>query len=116
MIGSLISNSNHVTVSGGVSSAPYISPGAAGAGMMRWNPNMQCVEVNNGNTWLPFNESQVCIDLGPDEQRVLEWAARKMQEEENLEAMMEKYPALRKAKENFDLVLNLTKDDYKANK
>jgi len=116
MIGSVVSNSNYITVSGSASSAPYISPGAAGAGMLRWNPNMQCVEVNDGNVWLTFAESHVGIDLGPDTQKIIEWAARKMEEEENLEAMLEQYPALRKAKENFDILLNLTKDDYEANK
>ena len=114
MIGSLYANSKYITISGDSSNVPYISPGAVCAGMMRWNPNMQCIEVNDGNTWLSFNHSHVGVDLSPETQRILEWAERKMAEEEKLEVMMEQYPALRKAKENFDLLLNLTKDDYEA--
>jgi hypothetical protein len=45
---------------------------------------------------------------------LLNWARQKMAEEQKLEAMMERYPALGKAKENFDLLLNLVKDDYNA--
>ncbi len=30
---------------------PYISPGASGAGMLRWNSGMNCMEVNDGNSW-----------------------------------------------------------------
>lgn len=116
MIGSLISTSKYITVSGGDGGAPYISPGSVGAGMMRWNPNMQCIEVNDGNTWLSFNESYADINLSPETQRILEWAEKKMAEEEKLEAMMEQYPALRKAKENFDMLLHLTKDDFDTNK
>lgn len=115
MIGSVYSNSKYITISGGSSSNPYISPGAAGAGMMRWNPNMQCIEVNDGSVWLAVNQSHVGVDLSPETQRLLKWAEKKMAEEQRLEAMMEQYPALKKAKENFDLMLNIVKDDYHEN-
>jgi hypothetical protein len=112
MIGSVYSNSNYITVSGGSPSNPYISPGAVGAGMVRWNPNMQCLEVNDGNTWLTFNQSHVGIDLSPETQMLLNWARQKMAEEQKLEAMMERYPALKKAKDNLDMMLNIVKDDF----
>jgi hypothetical protein len=112
MIGSIYSNSKYITVSDGSASKPYISPGAVGAGMMRWNPNMQCIEINDGSVWLRFGESPVDINLSPETQRILEWAEKKMAEENKLEAMMRQYPGLKKAKENFDLILNTVKDDY----
>jgi hypothetical protein len=112
MIESVYSNSNYITVSGGSPSNPYISPGAVGAGMVRWNPNMQCLEVNDGNTWLTFSQSHVGIDLSPETQMLLNWARQKMAEEQKLEAMMERYPALKKAKDNLDMMLNIVKDDF----
>lgn len=114
MINSIVSNSQYLHVNGGDPSRPYISPGAAGAGMVRYNPNMDQLEVSDGNTWLPYNGSYATIELTPEMESLLDWAREKREEERKLEAMMEQYPALRKAKENFDMMLNLTKDDYEA--
>jgi hypothetical protein len=52
MIKGINSSSRYITVSGGANSGPYISPGAAGAGMLRWNPNINQMEVNDGNSWI----------------------------------------------------------------
>jgi hypothetical protein len=113
MINGITSNSRYITVSDGSATNPYISPGAVGAGMMRWNPNMNCMEVNDGNSWKTFGMSYASVGLTGETESLLDWARQKKQEEENLEAMMEKYPGLKKAKENFDLMLNIVKDDYK---
>ena len=50
-----ISGSKYIMVSNSGSSDPYISPGSVGAGMLRWNPNMNCMEVNDGNMWKQFS-------------------------------------------------------------
>lgn len=114
MINGIVSNSRYLHVNGGSPNQPYISPGAAGAGMVRFNPNMNQLEVNDGNTWIPFSGSYASIELTPEMEMLLDWAREKQQEDLKLQAMMEQYPALKKAKENFDVVLNLVKDDFNA--
>jgi hypothetical protein len=112
MINGITQGGRYITVSGGSGSNPYISPGAVGAGMIRWNPNMNCMEVSDGNTWKTLSMDYASVSLTPDAESLLDWARQKRDEEYKLEAMMAKYPALKKAKENFDILLNLVKDDY----
>jgi hypothetical protein len=114
MIKGINSSSRYITVSGGSNSGPYISPGSAGAGMMRWNPNMNQIEINDGNSWLTLSTSYATVEMTPEAESLLDWARQKRDEEAKLQAMMEKYPALKKAKDQFDMLLNLTKDDYEA--
>jgi hypothetical protein len=113
MINGITSNSRYITVSDGSSTNPYISPGAVGAGMMRWNSNMNCMEVNDGNSWKTLGMSYASVGLTGETESLLDWAREKRMEEQRLQEMMEKYPALKKAKDNFDILLNLVKDDYK---
>lgn len=115
MINGIVSNSQYLHVNDGNPSRPYISPGTVGAGMVRYNPNIDQLEVNDGNAWISYNGSYATIELTPEMESLLDWAREKREEERKLEAMMEQYPALRKAKENFDILLNLTKDDYREN-
>lgn len=111
MIKGINSSGKYINVSCGSSSGPYISPGSAGAGMIRWNPNMNQLEVNDGNSWLPFTMNYATVELNSDAESLLDWARQKRQEEQRLQEMIEKYPGLKKAKENFDLMLNIVKDD-----
>jgi hypothetical protein len=113
MINGITTGGRYITVSGGSGSNPYISPGSVGAGMLRWNPNMNCMEVSDGNIWKTLSMDYASVSLTPEAESLLDWARQKKQEEQSLEAMMEKYPGLKKAKENFDLMLNIVKDDYK---
>ena len=113
MINGITPNGRYITVSGGSSSNPYISPGAVGAGMMRYNPNMNCIEVNDGNSWIRMAADYASVGLTPEAESLLDWAREKRSEEQHLQEMLEKYPGLKKAKENFDLMLNIVKDDYK---
>ena len=88
---------------GGSPSNPYISPGAVGAGMIRWNGNTNCMEVNDGNMWQQLNSSYTNIDLSEESKQILAWAAEKMRKEKELEALCEKYPGLKKARDNYEL-------------
>lgn len=116
MINNLTSyDADYITVTGNYA-GPYISPGSSGAGMLRWNSSINKMEVNDGSVWREFPSGDGAVMLTPKTREIFKWAEEKMAEEQRLEAMMDQYPALRKAKENFDLLLNLTKDDYEANK
>lgn len=112
-----ISGSQYIQVSGGSSSPPHISPGAAGAGMMRWNSNMNCMEVNDGISWKQFTASYPTIDLTPDTKELLEWARaqrtitmRRLEAAQKNPALMKALEAIKRAEENFDLLDSISKD------
>jgi hypothetical protein len=111
MIKGINSSSRYISVTGGSPSNPYISPGSAGAGMVRWNPNMNQLEVNDGNSWIAISMNYATVELTPDTESLLEWARQKREQDEKIASMCEKYPALQKAKDNYDLILNLIKDE-----
>jgi hypothetical protein len=103
MIKGINSSSRHITVVGGSPSNPYISPGAVGSGAVRWNGNTNCIEINDGNMWQQLNSSYTSIDLGDEAKQILAWAAEKMREERELEALCAKYPGLAKARDNYEM-------------
>lgn len=119
MIKGITSNSQFITVSGGTPVNTYISPGAVGAGMMRYNPNTNNIEVNDGNTWREVVGSYASVDLSYEAQELLNWARdqkRKQLEREtrirNNPALQKAYEAIKRAEENFDL-LEAIAGDYK---
>jgi hypothetical protein len=97
-----ITPSRYITVSGGSPSNPYISPGAVGSGMMRYNGNMNCIEVNDGNMWKQLESTYATVELTGEAQSILDWAKKKMYEEQQLDELCEKYPGLGKARDNFE--------------
>jgi hypothetical protein len=111
MIKGIAQTGRYTVVSGGQVNTPYISPGSAGAGMIRWNPNMNMMEVNDGLSWKTLDTSYASVGLTPEAESLLDWAKQKKQEEDNLAMMMERYPALKKAKDHFELIWNLVKDE-----
>jgi len=74
-----ISGSKYIQVSGGMNTNPYISPGASGAGMVRWSASMNCLEVNDGNSWQPIHSAHPMISLSSDAETLLDWANSKRQ-------------------------------------
>ena len=106
-----IAGGAYITVSGSSSSMPYISPGANGAGMVRYNGNSQQMEINDGNSWLSIQMSYPTIELSRDAIEVLEWARLERTKQRLLEERIEQNPSLKKAyesvlraKENFDIL------------
>jgi hypothetical protein len=97
-----ITGGRYVAISGGTSTDPYISPGAMGAGMIRYNSNMNCMEVNDGNMWKQLGMNYTNIELTGEAQSILDWARKKMQEEQQLDELCKKYPGLGKARSNFE--------------
>lgn len=98
-----------ITVTG-YSIPPYVSPGAQSAGMTRYNTNMQCIEVYDGNSWLNVS-STPNIALSPDVVSIIDWARTKMQEEQQLKKLMEKHPGLRDTYEKFELMKALCQEE-----
>lgn len=100
-----------LSVNNGHASDPYISPGSVGAGQMRWNPNINCIEVNDGNMWKQLHWTMPTIELTPDVRATLAWAAqeqkRQLVREHRIKdnpALQKAYEAIKRAEANFDLL------------
>lgn len=112
-----ITGGKYVMVQGGSSSDPYISPGSAGAGMMRYNPNMNCMEVNDGNMWKQLGMSYATIALDAEAESLLNWAKEERDRQRLREKRIQENPALRKAyeailraEENYDMLDRIVGD------
>ena len=102
MIKGITQTGRYMMVSGGTPSNPYISPGAAGAGMVRWNPNMHQLEVNDGNSWQQISMGFSSVGLTSEAEILLDWAREKRNEELAMKALAEKHPAVAIALENLN--------------
>ena len=118
MIKGINTSGRYLTVTGGTPSNPYISPGSVGAGMMRYNPNINCIEVNDGNMWKQLDMSYASVELNPDTEALLEWARLERTKQRILAERIEQNPALKKAyeavvraQENFDILDRIVGDD-----
>lgn len=104
MIKGITPTGRYTLVSGGNSSNPYISPGAAGAGMIRWNPNMNCMKVNDGNMWKTIETNYASVGLTQEAESLLDWVRQKQDEEAKLQNLMNAHPGLKDAYEKFNLM------------
>jgi len=116
-----ITGGKYIMVQGGSSSDPYISPGAAGAGMMRWNPNMNCVEVNDGSMWKQMGTSYATITLDTEAESILNWARLEREKQRLREKRIQENPALKKAyeailraEENYDILDRIVGDNVSS--
>jgi hypothetical protein len=76
-------------------------------------PNDGNIRINYGKfeywdgrtgCWMPCGGADITVSLGPRLDYIVEWAERKMDEEKKLAEMVEKYPTLKAAKENYELI------------
>lgn len=61
--------------------------------------------------WYPLPGLVANIDLHTNTNVVLNWAMKKMAEEEKINKLIAKYPALKTAKENYDLIKALVENE-----
>lgn len=108
---SVVSTSPYIYVSGGFNSNPYISPGAASAGMVRYHN--QELQVYDGISWLTLSQPQATIGLSGEAESAIKWAAQKAAEEKELKILMEKHPGLKAAYEQFELMRILVTEENK---
>lgn len=118
MIKGITSNSQYIIVSGGNAMNNYFSPGAQGAGQMRYNTNSNNIEVWDGVTWKELGTSYASVDLNYEAQELLKWAREARNKEMVRESRIKQNPALRKAYEaiqraeaNFDILDKIVGDD-----
>jgi len=96
MISNIHTTSPYITVSGGVSST-YVNgySGAQGVGNMRYNTSMQKIEVFDGNNWIQLNMGIQGIGLTSEAESLLNWAAKKRNEELEIESLAKDNPAIK---------------------
>jgi hypothetical protein len=101
-------------VSNGNPMNPYISPGSISAGMMRYNPNSNNIEVYDGINWITLSGGYVQVGLDGPTLEAVEWVKRKMEQEKRLEELTKKHPSvadavatLAHAQEQLDIVTAL---------
>jgi hypothetical protein len=122
MIKGINSSSQYITIQGGNPMQNYFSPGAQGAGQMRYNTNSNNVEVWDGVTWKEMSTSYVSVDLSYEAQSLLQWAKQTRDKELAREArirdnpsLQKAYEAVQRAEENFDILDKIIGDTVVKN-
>ncbi len=117
-----INGLNHVFVTNGNPSGPYISNynNQTMVGMVRYNNGH--LEVYDGNSWLMLATSSVHIDLSGSANAAISWALSKMAEEAELQRLSDENPAVKIAYENvkraaeqLKATIILSKDEQTTN-
>lgn len=106
-----IAGGNSVVVSGGSVSYPYVPMNSNNPiqGMVRVNG--QDMQVFDGSSWITMGSSYASVELTPEVQSIIEWARKKKAEEQRLDELCEKYPGLRKARDNYEVFLKLVQSE-----
>jgi hypothetical protein len=96
---------------------PYIPPGGQSAGMVRYNTNMNFMEVYDGQSWREISSGFANVSLTNEAEVLLDWVRRKRNEELEIEALAKEHPAinialdnLKKAKIQLDATIILSKE------
>jgi CobQ-like glutamine amidotransferase family enzyme len=119
MIKNITSSSPYLVIDGGNPMMPYISPGAQGAGQVRYNTNNSNLEVWDGVTWKEISTSyNTSINLSSNAQELLKWAEEKRNKEMKLAALAQSHPAvadvvakLKSVEEELKVVVALTEEN-----
>lgn len=67
-------------------------------------------DAKNG-AWFPLPGSDVDLEIDPYYVTVLEWAMKKMDEEQKLDKLAEQFPAFKTAKENYELMKAMVRNE-----
>jgi hypothetical protein len=117
MIKGISHTGQYLQVTGGSPMNPYIPPGGQSAGMLRYNTNMNNVEVYDGQTWREISNGFATVSLTSEAESLLDWARKKRNEEMQIESLAKEHPAinialdnLKKAKIQLDATIILSKE------
>ena len=85
---------SYIVVSGGDTAVPYVTQNTQNPmqGIIRINGNV--METFDGTRWIPMNTSYATVMLKPEYSIILDWAAKKMQEEQQMKVLAEQHPAI----------------------
>lgn len=109
----LTSNDNSIMITYSSSSGPYVNASYSDAraidGDVRYNNNN--FEVYSNGCWMMVGEESTDVQFSQRWKSVLEWAEKAMEAETEEKELLERSPALRKAKENYDMIKALIEND-----
>ena len=77
--------------------------------LVRWNGILNQLERFQNDRWYPIG-GEIDLEFTDEFVDVLEWGRQKMEAEKELDAMINKYPEIKKMKEQLDLMLHLVKE------
>lgn len=63
------------------------------------------------NSWIEYVPPEFSISLGGTLEMVVDWALRKMKEEQDNDELENKHPALKKAKENYNFLKEMIRNE-----
>ena len=117
MIKGIAHTGRYIQVTGGSPMNPYIPPGSQSAGMVRYNTNMNTMEVYDGQNWKEISNNYASVSLTTEAEALFDWTRKKRDEELQLEALAKEHPAinialdnLKKAKIQLDATIILSKE------
>ena len=106
-----ISGGPGIVVQGGNASQVYINPSPPGtsipAGALRYHNHT--IEVWDGITWRTAGSSYTNISLDIGMVEAIEWARKKMLEEQELEKLAKEYPILEDAMRDLEVIKTLVR-------
>lgn len=105
MLKNIHSNSEYLQ-GGYVHGGPTFNGVAADSGQVRYNPQLQSLQVFNGIEYKSIDQS-VTIGLSAEAEAIMVWARAKMKQEANLKEAMDKHPGLKDAYEKFEIMKTL---------
>lgn len=100
----------YINIQNAYASAPYISPGAVGAGQLRWNSNINAIEVNDGLYWQSLSPSSPTIELNTEARELLDFVKKQRDRQRLVElnpSLQKAYDAINRAEDNFDMLAKL---------
>lgn len=110
-----ISGGNGIVVTSGGTSGPYVNMNNSSAGMLRYNGNTSNIEVYDGNSWLSMGTDYPSVNLDSSTTGAIDWVRRKMAEEQELHALMDKHPGLKNLHDQFEMMKILCRKEEQAN-
>lgn len=117
MINNVYGNSAWVNVQTFSGNRPYINTTQAAAGTVRYNHNNNggCMEVYDGQNWVPIANGTVNVDLNENVKQTLMWAENRMHEDIKLKEMMERHPGLRDLHDKLEMMKILCYEEDEKN-
>ena len=113
----------YMMVNGGFPATTYIntSSGYMNVGDVRFNTNMQMLEVYDGNRWVEMNTSHASVGLTPEAEMALDWAIKKKNEDMVLENLAKSNPTIadlinqkKELDDKIKMVQTLMKEEVKV--
>jgi len=107
MIKTITSHGKYIQINNGNNVNPYISPGAANAGQLRFNTTNSNLEVWDGVVWKEITNSYTSVGLNGEAESLLDWARTKRDEDLKFKTLLESHPGVRDLKEKLDIMVAL---------